>query len=99
MRESTAEERLYKLFASRGMTFLQPLFGGSCACIGVTGEASQPRANILNRSSAVFRIAPLAQSDDDRRLYKLGIIIFGEQAVEFIQYIQMAVMLLLIHDI
>lgn len=45
-----------------------------------------------------FRIAPLAQSDDGR-MYKSGIIIFGEQAVEFIQYIQMAVMLLLIHDI
>ena len=23
--------------ANRGMTFLQPLFGGRCACIGVTG--------------------------------------------------------------
>ena len=46
-----------------------------------------------------FRIAPLAQTDGDGRLYKSGIIIFGEQAVEFIQYIQMAVMLLLIHDI
>ena len=40
--------------ANRGMTFIQPLFGGRCACIGVTGKASQPRANILNRSSAVF---------------------------------------------
>ena len=36
-RESTAEERLYKLFANRGMTFIQPLFGGSSECIGVTG--------------------------------------------------------------
>ena len=23
--------------ANRGMTFIQPLFGGRCACIGVTG--------------------------------------------------------------
>ena len=32
MRESTAEERLYKLFARRGVTFLQPLFGGFSHC-------------------------------------------------------------------
>lgn len=36
-RKSTAEERLYKLFASRGMGFLQPLFSGRCEWIDVTG--------------------------------------------------------------
>jgi len=41
------EERLYKLFARRGMWFLQPLFGG------------------------FFRIAPLAQTDDDGRFFAL----------------------------
>ena len=70
------------------------------------------RANpVLTYETALrrfFRIAPMGQSDGwwtmgeataEERLYKSGIIIFGEQAVEFIQYIQMAVMLLLIHDI
>ena len=56
-------------FANRGMAFIQPLFGGSSACIGVTGLACLPRANVLNRSSAVFRlwrcIATMGQSDDD----------------------------------
>ena len=55
--------------ANRGMAFIQPLFGGSSACIGVTGLACLPRANVLNRSSAVFRlwrcIATMGQSDDD----------------------------------
>ncbi len=32
MGEATAEERLYKLFARRGVTFLQPLFGGFSHC-------------------------------------------------------------------
>lgn len=37
MGETTAEGRLYKLFASREMGFLQPLFGGRCEWIDVTG--------------------------------------------------------------
>ena len=54
MGETTAEGRLYKLFARRGMTYTTAL----------------RRFFALRRGAnrwrwAVFRIAPLAQSDDD----------------------------------
>ena len=66
------------------------------------GEATA-EGRLYNRSPRLACLpgvgCRMRESTAEERLYKSGIIIFGEQAVEFIQYIQMAVMLLLIHDI